>query len=324
MPAGSVRSIRRTSIRGASCTAPTKSGAKSFRETVLPVDSLREYFDHFRVLEIDYTFYQPLLDARGTPTQSFRVLKSYRECLAHDDAVILKVPQFVFAQKIRHADGYAANESYLDPEAFTHQFYRPATELLGMHLAGFIFEQEYQRKADRPPAAELALALTRFFGKIPRDLRYHVELRTESYLTQPVLRVFDEFGIGQVLSHWTWLPPLVKQFAKAGGRFFNAGREGIIRLMTPLGTRYEDAYARAFPFTTLVEGMLQPAMIEDTAALMAGAIEQQVRINVIINNRAGGNAPRIAQLIADRFLSPRPQTPAATQYSPQRAQRTLR
>ena len=179
-----------------------------------------------------------------------------------------------------------------------------------MHLAGFIFEQEYQRKAERPPAAELALALTRFFGKIPRDLRYHVELRTESYLNQPVLRVFEEFGIGQVLSHWTWLPPLVKQFAKAGRRFFNAGREGIIRLMTPLGTRYEDAYAQAFPFTELVEGMLQPGMIDDTAELMEEAIGQHVRINVIINNRAGGNAPRIAQLIADRFLSTRAQTPA--------------
>jgi uncharacterized protein YecE (DUF72 family) len=281
-----------------------KIGGKSFRETVLPVDSLREYFEHFRVLEIDYTFYQPLLDARGTPTQTFQVLKSYREFLAHDDAVILKVPQFVFAQKIRHADGYAANERYLDPEAFTHQFYRPAMELLGRHLSGFIFEQEYQRKAERPPAVELALALSRFFEKIPRDLRYHVELRTESYLNQPVLRVFEEFGIGQVLSHWTWLPPLVNQFAKGRRRFFNAGRESIIRLMTPLGTRYEDAYAQAFPFTKLVEGMLQPGMIDDTAELMEAAIGQDVRINVIINNRAGGNAPRIAQLIADRILSP--------------------
>ena len=30
--------------------------------------------------------------------------------------------------------------------------------------------------------------------------------------------------VGQVLSHWTWLPPLRKQLAKTGGEFFNAGK----------------------------------------------------------------------------------------------------
>ena len=80
--------------------------------------------------------------------------------------------------------------------------------------------------------------------------------------------------------------------------------------MTPLGTRYEDAYARAFPFSDLVEGMLQPRMIDETAALMEEGIRQNVRMNIIINNRAGGNAPRIAQLIAGRFLSIHSETPA--------------
>ena len=38
--------------------------------------------------------------------------------------------------------------------------------------------------------------------------------------------------------------------------------------MTPLGIRYEDAYAQAFPFTNLVEGMMQHEMVEETAELM--------------------------------------------------------
>jgi uncharacterized protein YecE (DUF72 family) len=287
-----------------------KIGGKSFRERILPVDSVREYFEHFRVVEVDYTFYQLLLDTNGKPTQTYQVLQSYRNHLAEDDGVILKVPQRVFAQKIRQGSGYAANESYLDRALFTHQFYAPATELLGSNLKGFVFEQEYQRKEERTPAKELAHALAEFFGAIPRDPRYHVELRTESYLSQPIFALLEEMGIGQVLSHWTWLPPLQTQFAKSGRRFFNTGRESIIRLMTPLGTRYEDAYARAFPFTNLVEGMLQPRMIEETAELMEEGIGQDVRMNIIINNRAGGNAPRIAQLIADRFLSIHPKTPA--------------
>jgi uncharacterized protein YecE (DUF72 family) len=280
-----------------------KVGGKSFREKVLPVDSLREYFAHFPVLEIDYTFYQLLLDPNGSPTQSFRVLKNYLQHMTSGDSVILKVPQAVFAQKIRRDGHYVPNETYLNPGVFTRQFYVPASDLLGSHLTGLIFEQEYQRKDERLSPPKLARALAEFFGAIPEDQRYHVELRTESYLNAEMFTVFKEFGIGQVLSHWTWLPPLPTQFGKSGGCFFNSGRQAIIRLMTPLGTRYEDAYAQAFPFNQLVEGMLQPRMIEDTAELMREGTRQKVTVNVIINNRAGGNAPRIAQLAAERFLS---------------------
>jgi hypothetical protein len=49
--------------------------------------------------------------------------------------------------------------------------------------------------------------------------------------------------------------------------------------------------------------MLQPRMVDETAELMREGTRQNVSVNVIINNRAGGNAPRIAQLVAERFLS---------------------
>jgi hypothetical protein len=118
----------------------------------------------------------------------------------------------------------------------------------------------------------------------------------------PVFEVLEKHGVGQVLSHWTWLPTLKKQWLKAGERFFNKGKEVIIRLMTPLGLRYEDAYAKAFPFNKLVEGMMQYEMVEETAELMLKGLKQKVNMNVIINNRAGGNAPMIAQQVSKRFL----------------------
>jgi hypothetical protein len=142
---------------------------------------------------------------------------------------------------------------------------------------------------------KMAKVLDTFFKAIPPDTRYHIELRTETYLINPVFEVFEKHGVGQVLSHWTWLPTLKKQWLKAGGRFFNTGKKVIIRLMTPLGLRYEDAYAQAFPFNKLVEGMMQHEMVEETAKLMLKGLKQKVNMNVIINNRAGGNAPMIAQ-----------------------------
>jgi hypothetical protein len=48
-------------------------------------------------------------------------------------------------------------------------------------------------------------------------------------------------------------------------------------------------------------------MIEDTAKIVNEAIKNKMPVNLIINNRAGGNAPLIAQKIADRFQSEKQQ-----------------
>jgi hypothetical protein len=51
----------------------------------------------------------------------------------------------------------------------------------------------------------------------------------------------------------------------------------------------------------MVPGMLDPEMIEDTAKIVKEAIKDKVQVNLIINNRADGNAPLIAEKIADRL-----------------------
>ena len=193
------------------------------------------------------------------------------------------------------------NPDYLNPEIFARQFYVPAVDLLGSAISGFIFEQEYQPKKDRGTSDEYAAALREFLGRIPEDDRYHMETRTESYLREPYFEVLEQYGVGQVLSHWTWLPPLERQFALSRQRFLNGGNQSIIRLMTPIGMRYEDAYVKAHPFNQLIDGMMNPRMIDETVEIMGAAIDQQVNMNVIINNRAGGNAPLIAQKVVERF-----------------------
>ena len=58
---------------------------------------------------------------------------------------------------------------------------------------------------------------------------------------------------------------------------------------------YEESYAKAFPFDKIVSGMLDPEMIEDTAKIVNEAQKDKVQVNLIINNRDGGNAPLIAE-----------------------------
>ena len=277
-------------------------GKKSFRVRVLPISSVREYFQHFRVLEIDYTFYAPLIQ-NGIATHCADTLKQYSMQMGPEDRVFLKAPQMFFAQKLKRGKDYAPNENYLASEPFTRQFYEPALSLLGPKLKGIIFEQEYQRLSERPSPLEFAARIDRFFSSIPRDNRYHVELRTEAYLCKPVFDVLQKHGAGQVLSHWTWLPALEMQFSKAGNRFITAGSQAIVRLMTPIGVRYEDAYARAFPFDRLIEEMIHPRMVPQTIQLMLKAIEADIEINIIINNRSAGNAPLLAARIVREFVA---------------------
>ena len=277
-------------------------GKRSFVEEVLPVDSVEEYFQHFRVLELDFTFYRLLLEEDGRPTPNYHVHQKYRQHLKKDDNIILKVPQAICAQKVWRGGKFLENDSYLNQDIFTRQFYDPAITILGPFLAGLIFEQEYQRKKERSSPKELAAELDLFFEEIPKDNLYHLELRTEPYLSAPVFEVMEKHGVGQVLSHWTWLPSLGRQFAKSGLRFLNSGGQSIVRLLTPRGARYEEAYAQAHPFKKLVPSMVHPSMVEETAELMWEAIDNNVRINIVVNNRAGGNAPLVGQQIGLRFL----------------------
>ena len=158
----------------------------------------------------------------------------------------------------------------------------------GPHLGGFIFKQEYQPKKERVEAQELAESLDAFFNALPKDKHYHNELRTEANLADPAFDVLEKHRAGLVYSHWTWPPPLSKQLSKAKGRFSNSGGDCIIRLIAPLRISYEDSYAKAFPFDKIVDGMMNSEMIDDAIEIIIEGFRRRKRMNLIINNGAGG------------------------------------
>jgi hypothetical protein len=51
--------------------------------------------------------------------------------------------------------------------------------------------------------------------------------------------------------------------------------------------------------------MLQSEMLLDTVEIMKQGVGEGLTVNVIVNNRAGGNAPMIAKMIAEKFLPKR-------------------
>ena len=71
--------------------------------------------------------------------------------------------------------------------------------------------------------------------------------------------------------------------------------------MTPLRMSYEDSYAKAFPFDKMVDGMINAEMVDDGIEIIKEGIKRRKKMVLIINNRAGGNGPMIAQQIAKKL-----------------------
>ncbi len=268
-------------------------------EEVMEVRSVAEFFQHFDFVEIDFTFYRPLLDEDGRPTSNFHVLAQYEQYIPADGAVLLKVPQEITARKRWLRDpktakpAYQLNDLYHDSDRFTRRFYEPACNLLGEKLRAFIFEHEYQRKADCPSPEENIAEHRRFFDRVPKDSRYHIEERTDRLKTSAYFDFLRSYGIGNVFSHWTYLPPLRKQWQQAGG--FTSTDAAIVRLLTPLGMKYEDAYKRYHPFDKLMDEF--PRMYREAAEIAREGVRQRVPTYIAVNNRAGGNAPEITRHI---------------------------
>lgn len=66
--------------------------------------------------------------------------------------------------------------------------------------------------------------------------------------------------------------------------------------------RYDETYAKAYPFDKLVDDLFKPVMVDETVKLVQDMLAQDVVVYLIINNRAGGNAPIIAERVAERFM----------------------
>jgi uncharacterized protein YecE (DUF72 family) len=283
-----------------------KLGGEQYEERRVPVDSVRDYFEHFGCLEIDFTFYRPLLEADGEPSNNYGVLEKYLDHAPDDAAFFLKAPQMYFARSLRRGGEFVDNDDFLDLDAYLRTFHEPAHELAGDRLAGIIFQQEYQRVSDSPSPEANVEELDAFFSEIPGGAQVHLELRSEHLLEPVYFDWLQERGLGHVFSHWTWLPAIRDQWRMSGERLTADDDQVVTRLLTPRDTKYAQAYAMAYPFDEPVPEICDTEqardMVLDVTALTYRAEAQNALLNVIANNRAWGNAPDLARTISHRIL----------------------
>ncbi len=273
--------------------------------------SVEEYFDHFNALELDFTFYRPLVGPSNEPSNTLFVLEQYADSAPDSASIYLKVPQQVSARILRRGGTgkarYELNPDFLNPGIFTDGFLVPAANALGHRLSGIIFEQEYQRKRDGIESGQNIAELDAFFSSVESTVPVHLELRSPHLLTPPYFDWLAGLGLGFVFSHWTWLPPIREQWERACARFTSSSRQVICRLLTPLRMPYAKAYEKAHPFDRPVPELSETPqaerMVLDTAALAIQALRHDYAATIISNNRAWGNAPSLSQKIAHRILN---------------------
>ena len=243
----------------------------------------------FRTVGNDATFYRP-------PTAN--QLRRYLNQIPEDFEMCFKVWEEItipsYAKQARYgAKAGQSNARFLDAMLFNELVLTPYREAkFEPHAGPFLFEfQRHGMSSD-----EFCSRLDGFFGQLPKDFRYAVEIRNAGLLGPEYHKVLETHGISHVYSHWSYMPPLAEQSKRMGS--FTAPFT-VLRLLTPLKMSYEQAKKRAEPYTKIIEKL--PEMRRDTVELVRQAVREERRPYVLVNNRAEGNAPLTIQALADRL-----------------------
>lgn len=277
-------------------------GRKAYTESVVPAEAVSDYFEHFSVLEIDFTFYRPLIEPNGETGINYRALEKYVQHGPASGRYLVKAPQMFCSPTL---PGRGANPDYLNRKAYDAVFGNPLKGLLGERLLGVIFEQGYIPQGKSPSTSRHVDDLDRFCSLAPLGHSVHFEVRSSHLLTPVFFDWLTSTGHGYVFSHWTWLPSIKNQWLAAGG-FSSADGEAVLRLLTPRKMTYEKAYDLAHPFDKVVPELRDApgskAMIDETVALAAKALDSGHKLNIIVNNRVWGNGPELAVAVSNRLL----------------------
>jgi uncharacterized protein YecE (DUF72 family) len=249
-----------------------------------------------RVAEIDRSYYEPL------PAAVFRqfaeqVPDDFRFVVkAHEDCSVERYPQHARYGKKRGL----LNERYLDPEYATRAVIEPLAGLNDkLHSVLFQFSPLVPAPDE---AAQRAFAgrLHAFLSALPRGITYAVELRTEALLTRDYGAALVDSGAIHCHSAWTFMPSVLEQARKLPPE---TRRPLLLRWLLRRGERYEQANARFEPFSRIQAE--DPSTREEVATLIHKALQHNVAVCALVDNKAEGCAPQSIELLARALRSRR-------------------
>jgi len=267
---------------------------RQYAKTTFARECLGEYCQYlyngeplFRTVGNDSTFYRP-------PTAN--QLRHYLNQIPEDFQMCFKVWEEItipsFSRQARYGlKAGQQNLRFLDAKLFNELVLTPYREAkFEPHMGPLLFEFQQHGMS----AGEFCSRLDQFFGQLPNDFRYAVEIRNAGLLGLDYRKVLESHGVAHVYNHWSYMPPLLQQH-KWMEECFTAPFT-VIRLLTPLNMPYEVAKKRAAPYNKIVEAL--PQMRKETVSLIKQAVSENRRAYVLANNRSEGNAPLTVQALA--------------------------
>jgi len=184
---------------------------RPYAKSTFAQECLREYCQYqykgeplFRTVGNDATFYRP-------PTAN--QLRRYRNQLPEGFEMSFKVWEELtipsYAKQARYGlKAGQPNPRFLDAQVFKDFVLMPYREAkFESHTGPFIFEfQRHGMSAD-----EFCSRLEGFFGQVPKEFRYAVEIRNAGLLGAEYHKVLETHGVAHVYNHWSYMPPLAEQ-----------------------------------------------------------------------------------------------------------------
>jgi uncharacterized protein YecE (DUF72 family) len=259
-------------------------------------EMLAEYstFPLFSTVGIDASFYAPLTE---------RTLRSYAGVLPPGFSCVSKVwdrlTVHTFAKAREKNRAGQPNPDFLNADLFLREVWTPCAQHLGAHLGPVVFEFQAIARKDKVVPDQFAQWLDGFFGKLPREGRYAVEIRNPEFLTPAYFAVLREHDVAHVFNSWTRMPSIGMQLDLPGS--VPAGFLVARALLRP-GRWYADAVDAFAPYDRIRDP--NPELRNDLARLVETAEKLRIPAYLIVNNRAEGSAPltiaAVAGLLAER------------------------
>ena len=186
------------------------------------------------------------------------------------------------------------NLGFLDATFFRTQFIdllRPYQDRVAVIV--FEFGAALQKHFDKPEA--LAQRLGEFFGSLPREFRYAVELRSPDLLSPAYFAALQRHGVAHVFNAWSGMPEISEQMSMPGS--FTAPFT-VSRALLRKGRAYEESVSKFAPYTEVREPNVQ--VRNALRDLLVRAKQRAEPTFIFVNNRLEGFAPgTIAAVIED-------------------------
>jgi len=253
---------------------------------------LAEYAAVFKTVSVDAAYYK-FPDERWMGEMVSKV--------PPDFLFALKVTDEITARRFPNLPRFAqragtTNPHFLNSDLFASAFLRPCAPFR-QNIGVLMFEFSHFRPDDFERGRDFAEALDRFLGRLPRDWRYGVEIRSRNFLHTDYFAVLARHNVTHIYNGWERMPPISEQQALPGSA--TTPDLTVARLLLKPGRKYEDAVKAFSPYDRLKEPYPEARAAAVNMVQQTRASGGKSRAFIYVNNRLEGNALETIAAILD-------------------------